>query len=254
MGILLYSHHVSPCFFNCFPFFHPFVHVPGAASSCASCASAVRPTPNHASWWEKWAPPACCATRSKCRPDWDATWVLKKNTHHSWSWLLFIDYLTIMIQTIVHWLLDYYCLLLLSLLFTIYLSSFPIDYSLITLIHYPWWQTLFVVIWNITINWLLFIDYLTIMIDHSPWVFCFLLTKQPLQGGSTATVASVGRISPKSAKLMAFSPHAAGGRTGRNGMGFLSEATPNSWMVFISWKDPPSFLMGRCTIFMWYVQ
>ena len=159
----------SPCFsmfLQLFSIFHPFVHVPGAASSCASCASAVRPTPNHASWWEKWAPPACCATRSKCRPDWDATWVLKK-THHSWSWLLFIDYLTIMIQTIVHWLLDYYCLLLLPLLFTIYLSSFPIDYSLITLIHYHWWQTLFIVIWNITINWLLFIDYLTIMIDHS---------------------------------------------------------------------------------------
>ena len=90
------------------------------------------------------------------------------------------------------------------------------------------------------------------------WVFCFLLTKQPLQGGSTATVASVGRISPKSAKLMAFSPHAAGGRTGRNGTGFLSEATPNSWMVFISWKDPPSFLMEDalflCGMFNSYVK
>ena len=81
--------------------------------------------------------------------------------------------------TIVHWLLDYYdsdyCSLITWLLLFAFITIIihylfiiiPHWLSLITLIHYHWWQTLFIVIWNITINWLLFIDYLTIMIDHS---------------------------------------------------------------------------------------
>ena len=165
MGILLYSPHVSPCFFNCFPF---FIHL-SMSQAPLQAVQVVRQrcgqhrTTHHggrSGRLQRAAPQGANAVRTEMQPE---CW--KK--HHSWSWLLFIDYLTIMIQTIVHWLLDYYCLLLLPLLFTIYLSSFPIDYSLITLIHYHWWQTLFIVIWNITINWLLFIDYLTIMIDHS---------------------------------------------------------------------------------------
>ena len=165
----------SPCFsmfLQLFSIFHPFVHVPGAASSCASCASAVRPTPNHASWWEKWAPPGAApqganAVRTEMQPE---CWKKTHTTHEVdycslitwllWFRLLFIDYLTIIVcfyyhyyslfiyhhsPLIIHWLL----------LFTIlddkhyslwFETSLLIDYcSLITwllwlIIHY-WWLT-----------------------------------------------------------------------------------------------------------------
>jgi hypothetical protein len=49
--------------------------------------------------------------------------------------------------------------------------------------------------------------------------FLFFINQATVSRGAPRlhTVASVGRISPKSAKLMAFSP---------GGTGFLSEATP----------------------------
>ena len=170
MGILLYSPHVSPCFFNCFPF---FIHL-SMSQAPLQAVQVVRQrcgqhrTTHHggrSGRLQRAAPQGANAVRTEMQPE---CWKKTHTTHEVdycslitwllWFRLLFIDYLTIIVCFYYH----YYSLFIYhhspliihwSLLFTIlddkhyslwFETSLLIDYcSLITwllwlIIHY-WW-------------------------------------------------------------------------------------------------------------------